>query len=69
MIRKEFRVTFWTFDPLQIGPIGCTETSVRNNQQSMRNIPEECSSYVSHFFGSVCHSFKRLNSLTSFYEI
>jgi len=26
-----------------MGPIGCTETPVRNHQYTRRNIPEECS--------------------------
>jgi len=57
-----------------MGPIGYTETSVRNSRQSLRNIPEERSSYVNRFVRlyvseCMCRSFKRLNSLTSFYEI
>jgi len=30
---------------LKMGPIGCPEMSVRNNYYSLRNIPEECSSF------------------------
>ena len=32
---------FWDSWPLENGPIGCPETSVRNNHHTPRNIPEE----------------------------
>jgi hypothetical protein len=31
----------WTAWPLNIGPIGCPETSLTNDQSTLRNIPEE----------------------------
>jgi len=53
--------------PLNIGPIGCPETSVRNYHYSLRNNPEERSSQT-----SVCHSLVALrissNGLISFWE-
>jgi len=30
---------YWTAWPLDMGPMGCPETSVTNNQLTMRNIP------------------------------
>ena len=37
--------TTWIFLPLKIGPISCPETSVKNYQYRLRNIPEERRSY------------------------
>ena len=34
---------------LEVGPIGCPETSVRNYQPTLRNIPEERRSYICYF--------------------
>ena len=33
--------TFWILDPLKMGPVGCTETSVSNYNYSLRNISGE----------------------------
>jgi len=33
--------SFWILEPLKMGPIGCTETSVRNYHHTLRNITEE----------------------------
>jgi len=37
-------ISFLDLWALKMGPIGCPETSVRNYQYSLRNIPEERSS-------------------------
>jgi hypothetical protein len=36
----------WAAWPLQMGPIGCLETSVTNYQSTLRNIPEEQKSHL-----------------------
>jgi hypothetical protein len=37
-------------EPLNIGPIGCRDTSIRNHHYLLRNNTEERSSYFSAFF-------------------
>ena len=34
----------WTFWPLKIAKIGCTETSLRNYHSTLRNVPTQCRS-------------------------
>jgi hypothetical protein len=38
---KNKALSSWTSSPLNIGPIGCPETSVQNYHSVLRNIPEE----------------------------
>jgi hypothetical protein len=40
------RDTSWTAWPLKIGSTGCLETSVINDQPTLRNIPEEQKSHL-----------------------
>ena len=39
-------VLFSCLDPLKMGPMGCPETSVRNYNYTLRNIPGECRSHL-----------------------
>ena len=44
--------------PLKMGPIGCTETSLRNYHYSLRNNPEDCSSHNSIMFRIISYTFR-----------
>jgi hypothetical protein len=50
--QEVFRKSSWTYWPLKMVPIGCTETSVHNYHSTLRNIPEESRSHL-HCSGSL----------------
>ena len=57
---KSYQLSSWISWPLQMGLIGCPKTSVRNYQQTPRNISEECKSYLlcSRSLGHACFTHK-----------
>jgi len=62
--RDNLSVPSWISWSLQLGPIGCTETSVKCYHYIVRNSPEECKTHVVHYWKILLKKFERKKRVT-----